>query len=91
MRAVIRRSALTKGLITYLLAGAGILSFLVLAGESDPAASMTEVLTAKAYAALVMIMDIVLFRAAYRSRLLIDEAYEDGDIPAADRKNRNDL
>ena len=58
-RAVIRRSSLTKGLITFFLTGAGILSFLVMAGESDPDTMTTaEVLIVKAYAAVVMIIDI---------------------------------
>lgn len=77
-RAVIRRSALTKGLITFLLTGAGILSFLVMAGESDPDTMPTiEALTVKAYAAVVMIIDIILFKIAYRNRLLTNEVYRE--------------
>ena len=77
-RAVIRRSALTKGLITFLLAGAGILSFLVMAGESDPDTMTTaEVLTVKAYAAVVMIIDIILFKIAYKNHLLTNEIYRE--------------
>lgn len=77
-RAVIRRSSLTKGLITFLLTGAGILSFLVMAGESDPDTMPTiEALTVKAYAAVVMIIDVILFKIAYRNRLLTNEVYRE--------------
>lgn len=77
-RAVIRRSPLTKGLITFLLTGAGILSFLVMAGESDPETMPTiEALTVKAYAAVVMIIDVILFKIAYRNRLLTNEVYRE--------------
>ena len=87
-RAAILRSPITKGLITFLLSGAGILSFLVMAGEYDPDTMTTiEAMTIKAYAAVVMIIDVILFKIAYRNRLLTSDVYEKDDNAKAKQED----
>lgn len=78
IRAVIRRSPVTKFMITFLLTGAGMLAFLVIAGEADPETmSFAEALRIKAWAATVMIIDILLFKIAYKNRLLTNDIYRE--------------
>jgi len=78
IRAVIRRSSATKFMITFLLTGAGVLAFMVIAGETDPETmSFAEALKIKAWAATVMIIDILLFKIAYKNRLLTNDIYRE--------------
>lgn len=78
IREVIRRSPVTKFMITFLLTGAGILAFLVMAGETDPETmSFVESLKIRACAAIVMIIDILLFKIAYRNHLLTNDIYRE--------------
>lgn len=78
IRAVIRRSPVTKFMITFLLTGAGILAFMVMAGETDPETmSFVESLKIRACAATVMIADIVLFKIAYKNHLLTNDIYRE--------------
>lgn len=76
MRATVRRSIVTKWIITNLLIGAGLLAFLVLAGESDPETSFSEILPVKLYAIGVMAVDVLLWKVAYREHLLIGDIYK---------------
>lgn len=78
IRAVIRRSSVTKFIVTSLLTGAGILAFLVMIGESDPeSTSFAESMVMRAYAAGVLFIDYMLFKVAYRMRLLTNELYQE--------------
>lgn len=77
-RAVIRRSPVTKFMITFLLTGAGMLAFMVMAGETDPETmSFVESLRIRAYAGMIMIIDILLFKIAYKNHLLTNEVYRE--------------
>lgn len=77
-RAVIRRSPVTKFMITFSLTGAGMLAFMVMAGETDPETmSFIESLKIRACAAIVMIIDILLFKIAYKNHLLTNDIYRE--------------
>lgn len=75
--AVIRRSPVTKFIVTSLLTTAGLLAFFVLAGEpTDELSSFEEVAKLKLYAAAILGVDILMFKIAYKLRLLPRDLYE---------------
>ena len=77
VRAIVRRSAITKWLITFLLTGAGLLAIMVMGGESDPATTtFEEALMIRIYAAGVLAVDVLLWKIAYKQHLLMADFYE---------------
>ena len=74
---IVRRSAITKWLITFLLVSAGLLAIMVMGGESDPATmTFEESLIVRLYAAGVLAVDILLWKIAYKHHLLMADLYE---------------